>query len=464
VLFSLCRLILRESAPDRPELDLAEFLQQFADDLMGKKSLKEMGDDIAERISRVFDADGSAVLAFNEDRSGLRFVAVHATDPAVARKLRQMEIPVGAGVAGWVALHRRPALIHDVQSDDRFLDSVDKETDFHTTDMIAAPIILDDELLGVIEAVNRKNRIFSEQDLPTLSVIATMIAVFSEKARLRKQRAGFLQAADKAEIANSVLHNISTVLNSLSVSCSIVETALQRSKLDKLSLANKMLEKHADDLGTFFTENPKGKLLPSFWIKAVEQMGKERRMVLEEIQKVASKTNLMRDITETQQTIAKVGSSETQDFIQVIDEALGVLREPLLNNRVGVEKNFLTGKPIRAQKAKLIHILINLIKNGIEAMSETPPHKRILHLETGETEKGDIYFKIVDHGCGIRPEDREQLFTHGFTTKESGHGFGLAFCAKAMSEMNGAIEAHSEGEGQGSVFILTFPPIPKTVG
>ncbi len=463
VLFSLCRLILRESEPDGQELNLADFIQDFADQLIGKGDLEELSAQIVAQVSKLFHADGAAILAFNEDRSALRFVAAHSTDAEVARKLRNLEIPVDSGIAGWVALNRKPLLVQDVQGDRRFHSSVDKETDFLTTNMIAAPIVLDDELVGVIEVVNRKERVFSELDLPALSVIAAMIAVFSEKARLRRQRANYLHAADKAEIANSVLHNIGTVLNSVSVSCSIIESNFQRSKIDRLMMANRMLEAHMDQLATFFTEHPKGKLLPTFWVKAVEQLEKERRVMIEELQKVINKTNLMRDIIETQQTIAKVGSSEAQDFIQVVDEALSVLKEPLRKNQIGVEKNYLTGKPVRAQKAKLIHILINLVKNGIEAMSGTPSHKRTLHLESGETEKGDIYFKITDHGIGATSENLAKMFTHGFTTKDDGHGFGLAYCAKAMEEMNGSIEATSGGPGKGCCFTLIFPPIRKRV-
>jgi signal transduction histidine kinase len=58
---------------------------------------------------------------------------------------------------------------------------------------------------------------------------------------------------------------------------------------------------------------------------------------------------------------------------------------------------------------------------------------------------------------GISPENLRRIFTHGFTTRRGGHGFGLHSCALAAKEMGGSLSAHSAGLAQGATFTLELP-------
>ena len=112
---------------------------------------------------------------------------------------------------------------------------------------------------------------------------------------------------------------------------------------------------------------------------------------------------------------------------------------------------------MRAQRSKLVHVLINLIKNGKEAMTHTAERDRVLVLEVGENAAGDAVVSVRDAGEGIDPAHQARLFTHGFTTKPNGHGFGLHNCANAAQEMDGSLEAASDGPGLGARFVLRLP-------
>jgi len=63
----------------------------------------------------------------------------------------------------------------------------------------------------------------------------------------------------------------------------------------------------------------------------------------------------------------------------------------------------------------------------------------------------------IDNGAGIAPENMQHLFRHGFTTRESGHGFGLHSAALAARELEGTLHAESAGAGSGAAFILELP-------
>jgi len=64
---------------------------------------------------------------------------------------------------------------------------------------------------------------------------------------------------------------------------------------------------------------------------------------------------------------------------------------------------------------------------------------------------------VADNGVGIAPEDADRIFAHGFTTRKTGHGFGLHSSALAAQSLGGSLSVNSKGIGHGARFTLTFP-------
>ena len=74
-----------------------------------------------------------------------------------------------------------------------------------------------------------------------------------------------------------------------------------------------------------------------------------------------------------------------------------------------------------------------------------------------ESDEKNVRIRVIDSGVGISRENLKKIFEHGFTTKNSGHGFGLHSCAIYMEDMGGRIEAESAGEKKGACLSLVFP-------
>jgi signal transduction histidine kinase len=88
-------------------------------------------------------------------------------------------------------------------------------------------------------------------------------------------------------------------------------------------------------------------------------------------------------------------------------------------------------------------------------MNRVAPDKLvILRLQANER---TVRICVIDNGVGIHPDNMGRLFRHGFTTRKTGHGFGLHSGALAAKELGGALTAHSDGPGQGATFILEIP-------
>ena len=86
--------------------------------------------------------------------------------------------------------------------------------------------------------------------------------------------------AGMAEMATSVLHNVKNVINSVNVSAGVIADQLQKSRSSDLTKVAALLREHADDLGSFITEHPRGKLLPGYLEKLAERLAAEHAVVL----------------------------------------------------------------------------------------------------------------------------------------------------------------------------------------
>jgi len=122
-------------------------------------------------LDAVESQDGS-ILLLDEESDELVFVAVVGDR---ADELTDFRIPAGAGVAGWVNLHKKAALVSDVRKDDRWISAVDQSIGFHTQSLMAVPLLLEDRVLGVLEVVNsRSEDHFNDKDLELLQLVARL--------------------------------------------------------------------------------------------------------------------------------------------------------------------------------------------------------------------------------------------------------------------------------------------------
>jgi C4-dicarboxylate-specific signal transduction histidine kinase len=124
-----------------------------------------------------------------------------------------------------------------------------------------------------------------------------------------------------------------------------------------------------------------------------------------------------------------------------------------------VVRDFADLPPVLIDKQRVLQIVINLVKNAKEALLEQRQAERTVTLRSRQQD-GRLLIEVQDTGSGIKPQNLTRIFSHGFTTKKSGHGFGLHSCANAATEMNGSLSARSDGELSGATFTLNLPYTP----
>jgi len=280
-----------------------------------------------------------------------------------------------------------------------------------------------------------------------------------ELARLNSRLLESSRMAGMAEVATGVLHNVGNVLNSVSVSATLVGERLKQSKATNLRRASAMLHEHMDGLAEYLTSDPKGKLLPDYLVTATNHLVAEQAELIAEINSVAKHIEHIKEIVAMQQNFAKMsGAYENLSTGELTEDALRINAAAFERHRIQVIREFdETTPPVFVDRHKALQILINLISNAKYAMDAQPSNEKRMVIRVEPTPPDRVKITIRDSGVGIAPENLVKIFTHGFTTKKDGHGFGLHSCANAAKEMGGSLLAHSDGIGLGATFTLELP-------
>jgi putative nucleotidyltransferase with HDIG domain len=137
-----------------------------------------------EAIMELLQCEAGSLLFYDEKKEELYF------DVALGEKgekVKSIRLKLGQGIAGWVALHRKPVLINDVQNDPRFYSQADKKSGFTTKNMVCVPLLSKGKLLGVVQAINKKEGNFTPEDLEVLQALSHQIAVAVENAKLYQE-------------------------------------------------------------------------------------------------------------------------------------------------------------------------------------------------------------------------------------------------------------------------------------
>jgi GAF domain-containing protein len=159
------------------------------------RALAPVGEDLVAWTARtaraVFGAAACSIALLTDDGSELVFTTSSGGSPDITG----LRLPAGEGIAGWVATTGQPLAVSDLERDPRFAASFASSTGYSPTAILAAPIELDDRLLGVIEVLDRDSRrAGSDEDLSLLTLFGRQAAVALDAAA-RSRRIGSLLLA-----------------------------------------------------------------------------------------------------------------------------------------------------------------------------------------------------------------------------------------------------------------------------
>ena len=149
------------------------------------------------------------------------------------------------------------------------------------------------------------------------------------------------------------------------------------------------------------------------------------------------------------------------NLIEVIEDSVGLIESAARLANVRIIKEFSAEcAQLMGDRVMLEQVLLNVIRNAIEAMSlgGTPSDRRYLTLQVAQPDEQQVQVRVVDRGPGIPAEVLENLFTPFFTTKPHGMGMGLNICRSIIELHRGRLWVEENPEG-GTVIVISLPVI-----
>jgi len=352
------------------------------------------------------DTQAASILLLDPLSGELRFEISSNIDP---REMEDIIVPMDGSIAGWVVTHGEPRVIEDVTSDPKHFGEVDKSIQFHSENMVAVPMRTHDKVIGVLEALNKRNRArFSEADITTLSTLANQAAIAIENARLFRQ----------SDFIAEMVHELRTPLLSLKASTSL----LLRPDLPEDRREDMILTMQAET-------NRLMRLTTEFLDLAQMESGRARIEI------------------------------EPFDLQKLLRESADVLSAQA--SEKGVEITF-ADEPfvVNGDRGKIKQVLLNLISNAIKynRPDGTIELSAVEHLDA---EEPMVRIAVADTGYGLSKENQKQMFQKFFraaktANQTTGTGLGLVITKHIIEAHNGSIWLESE-EGVGTTFYFTVP-------
>ncbi|MBI3988530.1 MAG: sigma 54-interacting transcriptional regulator [candidate division NC10 bacterium] len=137
-----------------------------------------------ERVVTLLEVEASSVVLLDEETQELYFKVADDIRAGAEQKLREVRFPAHQGIAGWVVREGVAALVPDVSQDPRFYSGVDQETGTKTRSVVCVPLKTKDQIIGALNAVNKVNGHFSQEDVRLLEALASQLAIAIQNARL----------------------------------------------------------------------------------------------------------------------------------------------------------------------------------------------------------------------------------------------------------------------------------------
>lgn len=310
------------------------------------------------------------------------------------------------------------------------------------------------------KAIPEKNQISGVlMDITKRKIIEEQIHELNNKLVSTARLAGM------SEVATSILHNVGNILNSVNVSAIILKKNISKIHYKKLSAIKTMFDENINRLSEYLLNDPKGKLILPYLDALSKSLQEEYEENMKEANTLENNINNIKEIISMQQSLS--GISNLTEKISIPDLINNAVKSVILEKHqidVQIEiapeiNDFVT------DKSKLFQILTNLLTNAKDSvlLHEFNNSKEIA-ISVNRTNENHINIKVLDNGIGIQRNNLDRIFSFGFTTKKTGHGFGLHCSAIYARDLGGTLNAESNGAGKGAQFVLDLPINQKNVG
>ncbi len=283
-------------------------------------------------------------------------------------------------------------------------------------------------------------------------------SALAELAEAQKRLIDLSRISGMAEVATGVLHNVGNVLNSVNVSASIVSDRLRESRVSRIGELVGLLKEHKSGLSDFLTNDPRGQRVVPYMDDLSRNLEEERDQLRMEVATLSQHVGHIKEIVSMQQTYARcAGVYEKIDLSELLNDLMGISRPGLERHHIKIDIDKDRLPIVTTDRHKVLQILLNLVRNAKDAVKATGKSDRHITIHVCRVGEERVAISVRDNGIGIPQSNLVRIFSHGFTTKMDGHGFGLHSGALAAKQIGGSLTVESAGPDAGATFTLELP-------
>ena len=414
---------------------VAQMTQTLTSTLDSQQILVRLMEEITTRLN----TEAAALLLLDAPLQELEFVAVAGPR---SEHLKGVRLPVGHGIVGWVAQHNQSLLVPDVRQDERHYQGLDEDTEIIVRSVLCVPLQVRGQVIGVVEAINKKVGQFSKDNQRLLESQSCFAAIAIENARAYEEAQRQMQQA---------------ILYAQDLNTTYKQEREQRETVEKLRYS--FLNVVGHELKTPLTamlqglevlKNPNHGILNSDQIETVDMLTQQSKYLHRMIDGLSTFASFS----------AEKGAMRYQPvpFENILSEILTLSEFKARRKQIILEDRQLTPLPtLLLDKERMLKALLHLVDNAIK-FSAAGSRVQI----SSNVEDEQLIVQIIDEGCGIPADQIDQIwdsFIQMNTTLKrglEGLGLGLALTRYIVEGHGGTISVKSKVD-RGSVFTIQIP-------
>jgi len=418
-----------EVAAIRRRITELERILEISRELTSVLKLEPLLRKILATAAELINGEGASILLLDAHTGELRFLAAFG---GASEKVVEINIPVEGSLAGTILTSRQPLIIPDAQADPRMFREVDRHTGFVTRSLLGVPLLLTNRCVGVVEAINKRgSREFSQEDVKTLTALATQAAIAIENARL------YEAVVDHAKRLEERVRERTAELQARNEELTAYDHTVAHDLKNPLALvigyAEVLEEGYASMTGQELKE----------YLHTIARHGYKMRSIIDELLLLAELRDM--EVEAGPLDMASIMTEIWQRLASMIEEYHAEIILPDV-------------WPVASGYGPWIEeVWVNYLSNAIKYGGRPP------RLELGAQEQADglVCFWVRDNGPGIPPEEQSRLFSRFVRLdpeRAKGHGLGLSIVRRIVERLGGHVDVESQ-IGQGSIFAFSLPGV-----
>jgi signal transduction histidine kinase/CRP-like cAMP-binding protein len=326
------------------------------------------------------------------------------------KEMVEIRLPIGTGIAGYVAGTGETINIPDAYYDRRFNPDVDKKTGYRTKTILCMPMRnRDNKVIGVFQLLNKIQGAFTRDDEEYIDALSVHASIAVENAQLAQEMVSNERLSAVGKMANTIIHDIKNPMGTLRVYAQVMRKKAVDEEVIKL----------ADEM-----------------IRQVDRF-----------------VNMTQEILDFSRGVSAMNLQETE-FAELMEMVLMFIEKDLTKRNVTLKRDMQFAGKVTVDADKLMRVFYNIAGNAADAM----PLGGSLTVKTYRQDKS-VVMEFSDTGIGMPPEIKAKIFepfvTYG---KKHGTGLGMAIVKKIVDDHQGRIQIDSE-QGKGTTVRISLPVV-----